>query len=81
MRENPDQNNSEYGHFSRSVEAHRLLEEIRYASLYDLSKCMTPRRSISKVFHRIADMNNFVNFTGKHLRWVLLYDRAADLGL
>ena len=48
-------------------EAQPLLEETRYASLYNLRKCMTSKRSCSKLFkHRIVDMNKFVNFTGKH---------------
>ena len=68
MQENADQNNSEYGHFSRDV----------IAILTKLSKAYD-RSSRPEVFCKKGVLRNFAKFTGNYLCQSLFFDKDAGL--
>ena len=72
MRENADQNNSEYGYFSRSVYLIVLFSENKS----EYFKIV--RSSRSEVFCKKGFLKNFAKFTGKHLCESLFFNNIAS---
>ena len=87
MRENTDQNNSEYEHFFTQLWDFIMGlwdYEIWYNfcySLYFYNYCHYPEAAIFQWFFKISVLKNLANLTGKHLRWSLLLIKLKILGM
>ena len=69
MRENADQNNSEYGHFLRSI--YKWISRLKWIKWGSLKSYENVQKQPLEVFYKKTVLINFATFIGKYLCWSL----------